>query len=313
MLGYMITTGEQVLVLLVLMGVGFLCGKIQMFHDESISHLSTFALKVVGPCAILNSFRRPYDPEMFQSMIIVIGLAIACHVLFILAANFLVHDPDLRTQRVKRYGVIFANCGYMGLPLQQVLFGADGVFYGACWIAVHQILTWTYGLVVISGDKKEISLKRIFTSLGILANISGIIIFITSTELPFFIGDPVELFSHLNVPIPMVISGYFLAKADLLSIWKHTDYYFTIALRMVILPLICIGIMYVVQLFLPTNTTMLVSCVVDAATPIAAAATMFGTLYKQDSETAANLVSISTLLSVLTLPVIVAFAQSVFS
>lgn len=313
MLGNIITTGEQVAVLLVLLMVGFVCGRIGMFNDESINHLSTFALKVVGPCAIMQSFRRPFDTEMFHSMMAVVALSVICHVLFILSANAFLHDPEPKTQRVKRYSVIFANCGYMGLPLQQILFGADGVFYGASWIIVHQILTWTYGLVVMSGDKREVSVRKIFTTPGILANITGMLIFLFSISLPSIIGSPIELFSHLNVPIPMVISGYFLARADLKSIWKHADYYLTIAMRLVLLPLLCIGLMYLAQRFFPLDSTMLVSCIVNAATPIAAAATMFGTLYRQDSKTAANLVSISTILSVLTLPVMVAIAQSAFS
>ena len=68
MLGNILSTGEQVLILVVLLAVGFLCGKIRIFNDQSISHLSAFALKIVGPCAIVESFCRQFDSAMLRGM-----------------------------------------------------------------------------------------------------------------------------------------------------------------------------------------------------------------------------------------------------
>ena len=186
----------------------------------------------------------------------------------------------------------------MGLPLQQVLFGADGVFYGATWIGVYNLVAWSFGLVLMSGDRRQISFKKLLLNPGILAVLTGIVIFVCSIEL--------------NVPVPMVISGYYLSKADLRTIWKHANYYITIALRLAVIPLCSIGLMFLLQKAFRLDGMLLAACIVDIAAPVAAATTMFSTLFRQDSETAANLVSISTLLSVLTLPIMVALAQSVF-
>ena len=138
--------------------------------------------------------------------------------------------------------------------------------------------------------------------------LTGIVIFVCSIELPTIILQPIHYFSALNVPVPMVISGYYLSKADLRTIWKHANYYITIALRLAVIPLCSIGLMFLLQKAFRLDGMLLAACIVD----IAAATTMFSTLFRQDSETAANLVSISTLLSVLTLPIMVALAQSVF-
>lgn len=82
MLGNILSTGEQVLILVVLLAVGFLCGKIRIFNDQSISHLSAFALKIVGPCAIVESFCRQFDSAMLRAMGIVALLAFAAHALY---------------------------------------------------------------------------------------------------------------------------------------------------------------------------------------------------------------------------------------
>lgn len=312
MLGNILSTGEQVLILVVLLAVGFLCGKIRIFNDQSISHLSAFALKIVGPCAIVESFCRQFDSAMLRAMGIVALLAFAAHALYAAFAYVCIRGGKEPTRRVLRYGTVFANCGYMGLPLQQVLFGADGVFYGATWIGVYNLVAWSFGLVLMSGDRRQISFKKLLLNPGILAVLTGIVIFVCSIELPTIILQPIHYFSALNVPVPMVISGYYLSKADLRTIWKHANYYITIALRLAVIPLCSIGLMFLLQKAFRLDGMLLAACIVDIAAPVAAATMMFSTLFRQDSETAANLVSISTLLSVLTLPIMVALAQSVF-
>ena len=218
MLGNILSTGEQVLILVVLLAVGFLCGKIRIFNDQSISHLSAFALKIVGPCAIVESFCRQFDSAMLRAMGIVALLAFAAHALYAAFAYVCIRGGKEPTRRVLRYGTVFANCGYMGLPLQQVLFGADGVFYGATWIGVYNLVAWSFGLVLMSGDRRQISFKKLLLNPGILAVLTGIVIFVCSIELPAIILQPIHYFSALNVPVPMVISGYYLSKADLRTI-----------------------------------------------------------------------------------------------
>ncbi len=305
MLTNILTTGNQVMILLVLLGVGFLCGKLQIFDDASITHLSSFVFKIVAPCAIVDSFRRPFDMAMFHTMLLVAGIALAYYIVAAVLAQAFIRNGEEATKRVLQFDVVFGNCGYMGLPLQQVLFGDYGVFCGAVFIAIYNLVQWTYGLLLISGDKKQISARRLLNP-GIAGVFAGMVIFFFSLELPALIGGPVTYLAGLNVPVPMVISGYFLSKADLRSIWRHASYYKTIALRLIVLPLLGILAFSLTE----WNTELLSCCVIDIAVPVAAATTMLSTLYRQDSETSANLVSVSTILSMATLPLMVGLMQS---
>ena len=153
MLGNILSTGEQVLILVVLLAVGFLCGKIRIFNDQSISHLSAFALKIVGPCAIVESFCRQCDSAMLRAMGIVALLAFAAHALYAAFAYVCIRGGKEPTRRVLRYGTVFANCGYMGLPLQQVLFGADGVFFDES--VVRDFAKASEGKIVVVGPLYE--------------------------------------------------------------------------------------------------------------------------------------------------------------
>ena len=101
MLGNILSTGEQVLILVVLLAVGFLCGKIRIFNDQSISHLSAFALKI-GPCAIVESFCRQFDSAMLRAMGIVALLAFAAHALYAAFAYVCIRGGKEPTRRVLR-------------------------------------------------------------------------------------------------------------------------------------------------------------------------------------------------------------------
>mgnify|MGYP000385195278 CR=1 FL=1 len=312
MLGNILSTGEQVLILVVLLAVGFLCGKIRIFNDQSISHLSAFALKIVGPCAIVESFCRQFDSAMLRAMGIVALLAFAAHALYAAFAYVCIRGGKEPTRRVLRYGTVFANCGYMGLPLQQVLFGADGVFYGATWIGVYNLVAWSFGLVLMSGDRRQISFKKLLheprhprradrhRDLCVLHRAAND----HPAAHPLF-QRPERARSHghqrllslegrlaHHLEARELLHHHRLASCRHPAVRHRADVPAAEAFRL--------------------DGMLLAACIVDIAAPVAAATTMFSTLFRQDSETAANLVSISTLLSVLTLPIMVALAQSVF-
>lgn len=307
MLNSILTVGMQVLILLVLISVGYLCGKIRLLTDEAVRCMSAFVLKVVAPCAIIESFCRSFDQTMLGDMFRVMLIAFLAYGLAALIAFGLIRKGEKRISCVLRFGVMFGNCGYMGLPLLQVLFGADGMFYGATYIAIYNLVVWTFGLFVMSGDVKVIRLKKLINP-ALIGVAVGLTIFLGSIRLPNILMQPISYFSALNVPVPLVITGYHLSKTDLLGMWKHANYYVTIAIRLIGVPVLLILLLSLTK----WNDTMLVSCIVSTAVPVAAVTTMFAEMFGQDTRTAANIVSISTLMSILTLPIIVAFAQTMF-
>ena len=306
MIQSILVTGTQIIILMLLISVGYLCGRFKMFDDNSISALSEFALVFVSPCAIFESFLRDYNQSMLFGIALVFVITILVHTVSILLSKAIIRGND-STSRVLRYGVVFGNCGYMGLPLQQMLVGSMGVFYGAVYIGSYNLIQWTYGIIFISGDRKNISLKKLINP-NLIAVFLGIIFFLFSIPVPYIIKEPISYLAALNVPIPMAVIGYYLSQADLINIWKKIDYYKVCALRLVIIPLALIGILRAVNI----DPEIALSCVISTGVPVAAATTMLSVLYKQDSETAANLVSISTVFSIITLPIMVAITNQIF-
>ena len=302
MLNNIITVGPQVLILFVLLGVGVVCNKLKIFGTKTLKELTTFVLYIVTPCVIINSYHRDFDKSMLKGLIITLVAALLSYAVNIIITHLCVKDKDKKRESVLRFGAVFSNCGFMSLPLQEALLGADGVFYGATYVAVFNIMLWTYGAFVMSGDKRVMSLKKIFINPGIIGTFIGLLFFIFPVTLPKVLHEPVKYLAALNTPIPMIIIGYHLADANLKI--KGVPVYVSMFIRLVIAPLLFIFGMY----FAGFKGTILTAGAIAVSAPFAAANTMFSEMYDRDTPLSAATVSLSTLLSVITMPVIVGIA-----
>ncbi len=305
MLGNILTVGQQVVILFFLIAVGFLCGKTKLITESGSKCLNELVLYVVTPCVIINSFIRPFNSDMLTNMLLAATAAIAVHVISIGIAILILHDKDTARKKVYRFGVIFSNCGFMSLPLQQAVLGDDGVFYAAVYVAIFNIVLWSYGVVMMSGDKKFLSAKKIIFNPGIVGVLIGIVIFIFNIPIPKIIHEPISYIAALNTPVPMIFIGYYLSKSKILDAFKDIKGYAVLALRLILIPLITFGMLYLCGI----QGTLLVSCVISASAPTAATTTMFAAKFNQDAPLAVNLVTLSTLCSIITMPIIVGFAQ----
>ncbi len=303
MLDNILIVGTQVVILFVLIAVGFICNKTKLFNDKAIKSITDFVLYIVAPCVIINSYEREFDPSMLNGLLITIAASVISYALNIIIVHLIIHDKDKRRENVLRFGAVFSNCGYMSLPLQNALLGADGVFYGATYIAIFNIVLWTYGVCLMDGGTKNISFKKIVFNPGIIGTVLGFAIFLLSFKLPSVISEPIAYLAALNTPLPMIIIGYHLANAGFKI--KGVSAYLSIFFRLIVSPLLMLGGLYLCGI----RGTILVACVIAAAAPYAAATTMFSQRFGADTPLSAACVSVTTVLSVITMPVIVAFAS----
>lgn len=299
--------GLQVLILFVLMAVGFTARKVKILTPEGIKCITELMLYVVTPCLFINSFQQEYDPALIKGFFIAAAAAIVCHVVAIGLGMLLIRDKDKARRSVFRFGIVFSNCGYMSLPLQQALLGSEAVFYGASYIAAFNIFLWTYGLALMCNGKERISVKKAILNPGTLSVTVGLLLFFLQIDLPDIIGKPIEYLAALNTPVPMMIIGYHMANVDFKRVLRSKGEYIMLATRLIIMPLLMLGALYLVGI----RGTLLVSCVISASAPVAAMGTMYASKYGGAAELSASCVAVSTLLSVITMTLIVGFAAYV--
>lgn len=296
---------QQVFILFLLVAVGFACGKTKMLNHGAVKGIADFVLAFVIPCVIIQSFQRKFDADMLVGLGIAALAAVLIHVVSILLANLTLRDKNEARKRVLRFSVVFSNAAYMALPLQQALLGEDGVFYGAAYIAVFNLLLWSYGLVTMSGDKTALAPKKLLFNPGIIGIVVGLGLFLGSVTLPEIVRIPIGHLAALNTPLPMIIVGFHLANAHILKALKDSKALLCMLERLIAVPLVALGGL----LLFGVRGPLMVSIIVAASAPVAAAATMFATKFDQDTELSVNLVSISTVFSILTMPLLVSLAQ----
>ena len=281
----------QVIILLILIMLGFILTKGNILTDKGVKSMTDMVLLLVTPCVIIKSFIRKFDKSLLKSLLISFLIAFLVHIGFILFSRLL-KDSDMSKQRVLQFGVIFSNCGYMSIPLQQALLGEEGVFYG-------------YGIILMSGDKKHLSPKKLVINPGMIGLSVGLIIFLFSIPIPKIFSEPISYIASLNTPLPMIIIGYHLAHSNLLNGIKSIKCIITVTMKLVLLPLTALGIMYACGI----RGTMLVSSVISCSAPTAAITTMFSSKFERDTDLSVNLVSLSTVLSLVTMPILITIAK----
>ena len=218
---------------------------------------------------------------------------------------FIFKGGKAATVKVLRFAVIFSNVGYMGIPLQKAVLGDEGVFYGSVCVAAFNIFLWTYGIICMSGDKKQLSAKKLVFNPGIIGVTVGLILFIFSVKLPLPIASAIKGMSELNTPLAMMVIGFNLARSNLLSAFKSKAVYIIAFLRLILVPLLALAVL----LLLGVRGTVLVSIIIAASAPVAAVTTVFSVKYETNVSLSVKLVAITTLLSIITMSAIVALAQ----
>lgn len=298
----------QVLILFLLMAVGFFFAKAKKLDKAGADQLSSLLLYIVTPCVIVNSLQVENNPEMLKNMGVAFLLASVVYLIgFALSPLFFRKQPE-GARSVLRACSIYSNCGYMGLPLVQAVLGEEAVIYAAISVVALNLQLWTLGARVMGGAGK-IPLRKILVNPGTLGLVLGLPLFLLSIRLPGFLATPVTMFANLNTPVAMVVCGVYIAFSDLRRCFTQGRLYFASFLRLVLYPGIFLGLM----LLLPVRPDPLLfaAVAITASAPTAAATTVLAADYQRDTALSSQMITVTTLLSILTMPVFAALVQSI--
>ena len=301
------TVFQQIVILFIMIAVGYVCSKRGILSPSTIKELSKFIIYVVTPCIVVESFHRPFDSAMLGKIGIVCAAAVGAHLLNIILSRALIRDKEQNRRVVYQFATIFSNCGFMGLPLQHAILGSDGVFYGAVFIAIFNVFTWTYGFILMGNKGQKVEVKKLLFNPGILGVTAGFIIFITSFQIPHLLLVPIKSFAALNTPLPMVVVGYYLSQITSLKVLEDKNLVITTAVKLLVSPLLVLFMFYLMGI----HGLLLTSIVISASAPSAANTVMFSVLFDRDTKLAVTLVSLSTLLSLFTMPLVISMAMAI--
>ena len=303
-----LTVARQVVILFVLMGFGAGMRKAKFFEGKAVEGLVNILILVVTPCLIMDVFQRPFQPSMLAGLGLAFLVASVGHLLVIASAYLFVRHPDDNVRCPLMLAAVFSNAGFMGIPLEQAILGDAGVFFGIVYVVVFNLFMWSWGYVAMNRAGRAFNLKTVVNP-GTVGLALGLPLFFFSVKLPAVIGVPVHQIANLNTPLAMIVIGYYLAGAKLGKVAGMFAVYVAAFVRLVGYPLAMIALLYPFRHHLDRN--MMLATVIAASAPVAAMVSMFAAKFSRDVDVSVGVVSGTTLVSILTMPVVIAFAMGV--
>ncbi len=325
-MGDLFLTGAISVGMLLLMAVpGFILGKMRSVNTESaVKFLSVMLLYILQPFVTFDSFlNTAYDPEVLINIVIVfvftcvtIGAVLAVGSF---AMRFTKFGKDVGG--VIAYGGAFGNVGYMCIPFLQLMAPGDYVIilYATVSVVAFNLMAWTVGNFALTGDKRHISLKRALLNPPTLSFILALPLFLlnlnfikaeglTGAALKVVSGiqEVIGLFSDMVGPLAMVLLGLKLADIRFGELFADGRVYIAAGIKLIFFPLFGVALTALMSLFMNVESISL-NLIATSAMPCAQNVIMFSTLYDKDSALAAKEVTVSTLLSIVTIPVTLLF------
>ncbi|MBQ0031377.1 MAG: AEC family transporter [bacterium] len=319
----LVTVARQVAILFVLMGFGAAMRKAKFFKDNAIDGIVNVLILVVTPCLVVDAFQRPFDQSKLKGLGCAFAFAVLLHVILIVLSRFAVRHRDEGVRRPLRLAAVFSNAGFMGIPLEQAILGDAGVFYGIVYIVVFNLFIWSWGLCIMKNEecrvKNDGGVRKILHSSffnlhsvvnpGTVGLALGAPLFFLSVKLPAVIGAPIHHMANLNTPLAMIVIGYALAGAEFGKVLRTGAVYVATFVRLVACPILAIVALYPFRDALDRN--MMLAMVIAASAPVAAMVSMFAAKFSRNVDVSVAVVSGTTLLSILTMPVVIALAMQV--
>ncbi|MBR4071573.1 MAG: AEC family transporter [Clostridia bacterium] len=284
----------------IIMAVGFICGKMKLITPEVNRGLSNLALMVVNPLTTFTSYQTTYSNEIAVNLLFTFVLAIVAFAVQI-PISMLIIKKSRKEYRIERLSILLSNCSYIGIPLVQSMYGNEGIIYLTAFVTVFHLVTWTYGLSLMSGETDVKKMLRNMISPVLVAVLLGAFCFFVRLRIPEIIVAPMKRIADMNTPVAMLIAGSTLSQTDIKKAVTKVSTFVICALKLIVLPICVLVVVSNAQrLGVPSNIINIV--VIAASCPTATIITMFSHRFKKNSVYASEIFTICTLLSVITIP-----------
>lgn len=304
---------QTVLKLFIVVLVGFAAAKFGYADKVFTKKLSNFVICIAQPFMIVSALASvEFSVENLKAGFTVTGIGFISMVVSALIARLVTFRFKKQDERrISEFALVFANTGFMGFPVLQALFGDMGTFYGAFFVITFHVTLWTYGIYILSRYKKDINIKPInmIFNFGTVPVLIGILLYVLPFRLPAPVLGAFDMMGDLCAPMSMLIVGATVATISLKSLLLDVKVYIVCLARLFVIPAVtcCLA----VAAGLSTDLVYLFTTL--TALPSATNVAMYAQRYDIAPGYAAKIPSLSTLLNVVTVPLMIAFATWLLS
>ena len=296
---------EQIAELFLMILMGYIIVKTGLLKGEDSKVISKIVLYLVIPCVIINAFQVDYTSEKVKELLLVFAASVLLQV--ILLAAVWGAGKVLKLNEVEATSIYYSNSGNLIVPLVTFILGKEWVLYGCVFMSVQLVFLWTHGKNTISREGKW-DWKKIVFNVNMISVFAGVVLFFTKIRLPEIVDQALSMIG----PASMIVTGMLIAEMNLRNIFENVKVYFISFLRLVVIPVISLAILKISGLvnIHPDGKKLLLIVFLAVITPSASTITQMCQVYGNDSKYASAINVMTTLLSIITMPLMVLLYQT---
>lgn len=301
---------EQIFIMFLLMAAGYTIYKLKMLTNDATRQVSNLLVKVVTPFTMICSFQRAFDPALAKTLVIVLACGFLTFFIGIAISAAFYRPARFDNYANRRMCATYPNNGFMALPLLSAMFGPLGVFLGSAHIVGSTVLTWVYSVPQLCGGRP--ALKKIILNPGTIALVLGTLLFISPYKVPGPVFSAMNYLGSLNTPLAMLIVGSYLAQVDLRAAFRDLAILKNSLVRLLLIP--ALSLLFL--LFAPLDETARMALLIGVSAPVAISNATFAQIFDSDYLYCTKAVAVSTVLSIVTMPLMIALytaARAVFT
>lgn len=296
---------QTMLKLFLLLVLGFVLFKCHIFDEYTNKKISALIVNVASPMLIISSIAGVEGNEK-SIVFLMIGAGILMYIGFIILGKIInrIFPFPKKDWPVYECMVVFANTGFMGYPVLLDVFGQEAVFYASLIHMAFNFFVYTYAIMCLTkSDDSEFKLnfKQLLTP-GIVLIFIGILIYLFDMQIPSVLMDTINSVGSLTAPLSMMMIGSSLAVYPIKDSFTDWRSYVFAFVRLLIVPFMTM----IVCRLLHINPYYANITIITNAMPVGSMVLMLATQYNANVKIVTKNIVVSTLLSVITIPIVVA-------
>ena len=299
---------EQIIQLFLMIFMGFLIVKAKLLNSEDSKVLSIIVLYLIIPCVIINAFQVDYTSQTVKGLLIALAGSVMTQVILLIVVSIL--GKVLHLNEVEVASIYYSNSGNLIVPIVTFILGKEWVLYGCVFMSVQLVFIWTHCKKIISRESSY-DWKKIVLNINMISIAIGIVLFLTRIHLPEDINSTLSAVGSMIGPASMIVTGMLFAGMDFKQIFASKRVYFVTFLRLIIVPAIALVLIKFSHLASLSSNGSKIMLIVFLAiiTPSASTVTQMCQVYGNDSQYASAINVVTTLLAIITMPLMVMLFQ----
>ena len=299
---------NQIIQLFIMIFMGFIIVKAKLLKAEDSKILSVIVLYLIIPCVIINAFQVDYTPQTVKGLLIALAGSVMTQVILLIVVSIL--GRVFHLNEVEVASIYYSNSGNLIVPIVTFILGKEWVLYGCVFMSVQLVFIWTHCKKIISRESTY-DWRKIVLNINMMSIAIGIVLFLTRIHLPAIINNTLSAVGSMIGPASMIVTGMLFAGMDFKQIFANKRVYFVSFFRLIIVPVIALFLIKCSQLstFSSNGNKLMMIVFLAIITPSASTVTQMCQVYGNDSQYASAINVVTTLLAIVTMPLMVMLFQ----